>query len=212
MLHPHLRPARRNGEKNSWGGARKGRKEQKFGGMGKGTEEASGSESIKDGHTPSEASGSSVTQSMQLTELLTQLNSLLQQQTSGFVHSKFNFNSCKINNSFKAANLCHNTNKWIIDLGVTNHMTCNQNKLENITQVNNPQHVIVANGDKVKIHGIGTTKFLTKNVKDILYLPDFNSNLLSVSKITQELNCNVIFSPNKVTFQDRESEKTIGEG
>jgi len=87
-----------------------------------------------------------------------------------------------------------------------------QNKLENITQVHNPQHVIVANGDKVKIHGIGTTRFLTKNVKDILYLPDFNSNLLSVSKITQELNCNVIFSPNKLTFQDRESEKTIGEG
>jgi hypothetical protein len=69
-------------------------------------------------------------------------------------------------------------------------------------QNKDPQHVIVANGNKVQIQAVGTTKFLTKNVNDILYLPDFNSNLLSVSKITQEFNCNVIFSPNKVTLQD----------
>jgi hypothetical protein len=79
-------------------------------------------------------------------------------------------------------------------------MTWNKNKLTNITQNKDPQHVIVANGDKVQIHGLGTTKFLTKDVRNILYLLEFNSNLLSIRKITQELNCNVIFSSNKVIF------------
>jgi len=51
----------------------------------KGADEEARSEPVNVGHTPSEASGSSVAQSTQLTELLTQLNSLLHQQTSGFV-------------------------------------------------------------------------------------------------------------------------------
>lgn len=79
-------------------------------------------------------------------------------------------------------------------------MTWDQNKLENIKQLKEPQHVIIANGDKVQIGGTGNTKFFTKDVENILYLPNFNSNLLSISKITQDLNCDVIFSPNKVTF------------
>jgi hypothetical protein len=59
---------------------------------------------------------------------------------------------------------------------------------------------------------LGTTKFFSKDVKNILYLLDFNSNLLSISKITHDLNCKVIFSPHGVIFQDQESRKKIGEG
>jgi hypothetical protein len=72
--------------------------------------------------------------------------------------------------------------------------------------------VIVANDNKTQILGTCTTNFLNENVKDVLYLSDFNLNLLSVRKITQDLNCDVIFSPNKVTFQDRVTGKKIGEG
>jgi hypothetical protein len=48
-------------------------------------------------------------------------------------------------------------------------------------------------------------------VNNILCLPEFKSNLLFVSKLTQDLNYNVIFSPNKVMFHDRISGKMIGE-
>jgi hypothetical protein len=81
-------------------------------------------------------------------------------------------------------------------------MTWDQNKLENIIPTTESQHVIVANGNKVKIEGLGTTKNFRKDVNNILYLPDFNSNLLSINKITQDLNYKVIFSPHKVIFQD----------
>jgi hypothetical protein len=71
--------------------------------------------------------------------------------------------------------------------------------------------VTIANGNKVQICGKGSTQILSKNVNNILCLPDFKSNLLSISKLTQDLNYNVIFSPNKVMFQDRISGKKIGE-
>jgi hypothetical protein len=55
--------------------------------------------------------GSSMAQTVQLNQLLTQLNNLLQQQTPDFVHSKDIFSSPKINSDFKIANMCQNTNR-----------------------------------------------------------------------------------------------------
>jgi hypothetical protein len=77
---------------------------------------------------------------------------------------------------------------------------------------NEPQYIIVANGIKTQIYGIGTTNLFTKNINDVLYLSDFNSSLLSISKITKNLNCNVIFSPNNMVIQDPVIGKIIGEG
>jgi hypothetical protein len=54
--------------------------------------------------------------------------------------------------------------------------------------------------------------FFQKNISSVFYLPAFTSNLLSVSKITKELNCNVIFSPHNVIFQDIVTKRMIGEG
>ena len=43
-------------------------------------------------------------------------------------------------------------------------------------------------------------------------MPTFASNLLSFKRATTDLNCNVIFSPNEVVFQDIETHKLIGKG
>ena len=148
------------------------KKEKSFSGLSKGSDPnrdeigmemtGLGSETTKNQQANSSLSGSSVAQSVQLTQLITQLNGFLQQQNSGSVSSKLTFNSFKIDNNFKYANICHNTSKWIIDSGATDHMTWDSTKLENITQNKDPQHVTVANGNKVQIQGVGTTKFLTK--------------------------------------------------
>jgi hypothetical protein len=55
------------------------------------------------------------------------------------------------------------------------------NKLRNFTPLNDSQHITVVNGNKVQIYGIGTTKLLSRDIQNILYLSNFNSNLLSVS-------------------------------
>jgi Integrase core domain/GAG-pre-integrase domain len=91
-------------------------------------------------------------------------------------------------------------------------MTWDKNILKDYQNSKEFQHVTIANGNKVQIYGKDSTQILSKNVNNILCLADFKSNLLSISKLTQDLNCNVIFSPNKVMFQDRISGKKIGEG
>jgi Integrase core domain/GAG-pre-integrase domain len=91
-------------------------------------------------------------------------------------------------------------------------MTGNLNLLDNTFTTTKCQPITVANGSKVPIEKIGTTKFLSNTVSDVFYLPTFTSNLLSMSKITKEFNCNVIFSPSNVIFQDIVTRKTIGEG
>jgi hypothetical protein len=47
--------------------------------------------------------------------------------------------------------------------------------------------VIVINGSKVPIEWIENVNILSNNISDVLYLPSFTSNLLSVSKIIKKL-------------------------
>jgi Integrase core domain len=91
-------------------------------------------------------------------------------------------------------------------------MTGSLDLLQNNNKAHNYRPVIVANGSQIPIDQIGTTNILSNNISGVLYLPNFTSNLLSVSKITKELNCNVIFSPTNVVFQDIVTKRTIGEG
>ena len=44
----------------------------------------------------------------------------------------------------------------------------------------------------------------------MLFVPNLNCNLLSVSKINQDLNCLTKFSTKSCEFKDAFSEKTIG--
>ena len=104
-----------------------------------------------------------------------------------------------------------NFDPWIIDSGATNHMFRNKNKASRIETLGNFRNVTIANGSEIPIKGLGDIKVLSKETKG-LYMPNFSSNLLSVSKITKDLNCCVIFEPNKVIFQDILTGKKIGEG
>ena len=82
----------------------------------------------------------------------------------------------------------------IIDSGATNHMFGNKQLLSNLKPTNGNQYVSVANGMKAKVNGIGEINLYGKQIKNVLYLETFPVNLISINKLTQELNCNVIFS------------------
>ena len=46
----------------------------------------------------------------------------------------------------------------------------------------------------------------------VLYVPNSPFNLISISKLTHDLNCLITFSDNSVTLQDRSTRWTIGIG
>lgn len=70
----------------------------------------------------------------------------------------------------------------------------------------------MANGtDQILVEEKGTVNLFSTTC-DVLFVPASSSNLLSISKLTKELHCNVIFSHQKVVFQDTFTGRRIGKG
>ena len=86
------------------------------------------------------------------------------------------------------------TKSWILDSGATNHFASDSQFFTHtsssfIPNVNLPT-VLTA-----PISSTGTIKFNDNIIlKDVLCVPSFNLNLMSVSKITSSLNCCVVFT------------------
>lgn len=65
-----------------------------------------------------------------------------------------------------------------------------------------PFVTIAGNGHISFFHGL--------TLQNVLHVPKMSYNLMSVSKITRDLQCNVTFSPDNVLFQNLSSGRTIG--
>ncbi|KAM1063818.1 hypothetical protein ACFX2A_028535 [Malus domestica] len=102
---------------------------------------------------------------------------------------------------------------WIVDSGATYHITNKISCLHEFQKLTNPTHVSVANGKGEPILGKGKIRLMGNDVESTaLYVPSFPFQLLSIGKITHTLDCLAIFSLDNVVFQDRVTQKKIGEG
>ena len=80
-------------------------------------------------------------------------------------------------------------------------------------KMRNSSQVSVANGKGVSVVGKGKIKLISDQIESTtLYVSSFPFQLLSVGKITRQLNCHAIFSPDQVIFQDIVTKRKIGEG
>ena len=82
---------------------------------------------------------------------------------------------------------CMKPNEWIIDSGATVHMTPNENLFSKLDNTHRSD-VIVANGEKIQAVGVGTVPVKLKDgtmvLKDVLFVPRLETNLISVRKLT----------------------------
>ena len=100
---------------------------------------------------------------------------------------------------------------WIVDLGASNHMT------GDITTFNKyfPRHdksiVRIADGSLLEVIGKGSV-VISKDIalKDVLYDPKLDCNLLSISKLTKDLKYVTKFHSSLCEFQALDSGKRIG--
>ena len=73
--------------------------------------------------------------------------------------------------------------------------------------------VTLANGSQTIAKGIDLTCPLhSLPLTSILYVPNSLFNLISISKLTSDLNCLITFSDNSITLQDQSARRTIGIG
>ena len=94
-----------------------------------------------------------------------------------------------------------NTN-WIIDTRATNHMVHSVLVFSFIACVSN-SHVYLPNGEKVLVTHIGTVHLIeTLILTDVLCVPSFTFNLISISQLNKSKYCCPIFLGSFCFFQD----------
>lgn len=101
---------------------------------------------------------------------------------------------------------------WIVDSGATHHVSHDINLFESLS-TNLCSSVTLPTGSNVKIEGVGVIKLTTHiTIKNVLYIPAFRINLLSVSQMTKELKTRVSFDEHSCVIQDHSREQMIGKG
>ena len=95
--------------------------------------------------------------------------------------------------------------------GATDHLTgSSEHFMLYIPCVDNDTFRI-ADGSLAPIAGKGKISTYTEiSLHNVLHMPIISHNLLSISKITHELNYKAIFLPNSISLQDLSSKKMIG--
>jgi len=108
-------------------------------------------------------------------------------------------------NSFNRDKSC-----WILDFGATDHVSCCIDNFLSYYPVT-PVTVKLPNGKNVKATHKGVVKISEKLfLQDVLYIPDFDYNLISVSRLVSNHNLELIFFSKYCIIQDIKTKERIG--
>ena len=102
-------------------------------------------------------------------------------------------------------------NPWILDSGATYHLIGSSEHFVSYISYAGNEIIRIADGSLTSIarkEKISPCAGLS--LHNVLHVSKISYNLLSISKITHELNCKTIFLPDSVPFQDFSSGKMIG--
>lgn len=105
-------------------------------------------------------------------------------------------------------------NGWLIDPGATKHITHRSDFLENEATSQKKPLSLYQMGRRYQLLVRVSIRTLPGGVKikGVLYVPNFNYNLLSVRKLTKDLNCAVTFLPDFFVIQELVMRDLIGMG
>lgn len=82
----------------------------------------------------------------------------------------------------------------IVDSGATHHVSHDKTLFVSMSENFTDKSVTLPTGPDIKIAGIGQIRLNESLIlHNVLYIPDFRLNLLSVSQLTKDLRCRVIF-------------------
>ena len=102
---------------------------------------------------------------------------------------------------------------WVIDSGASSHMTGFPSVLTAYRPETSIPDVRIADGRSSPVLGSGQSRATSSlPLQNVLYIPGFPANLLSISAITKALHCGVFFFPHHCVFQDLDTGRRIGLG
>jgi hypothetical protein len=107
-------------------------------------------------------------------------------------------------------------NHWIMDTGASHHITQDLQQLSLAQPYQGSDQVQVGDGTGLKISHTGQTFISTPKkslcLKNVLHVPNVQTNLLSVSKLCKTNQCSVEFFPNYFVVKDLKSGQALLQG
>lgn len=99
---------------------------------------------------------------------------------------------------------------WILDTGATDHICSSLDWFVSYEKIKSIS-VTLPNGNSVEAHFTGKVQ-LSDNllIENVLYLPQFSFNLISVSKLSEAMKCSLIFESHSCVIQEKNGLKKIG--
>ncbi|KAL2933741.1 Retrovirus-related Pol polyprotein from transposon TNT 1-94, partial [Bienertia sinuspersici] len=112
---------------------------------------------------------------------------------------------------------CYNVssvvNKWILDSGASDHMVSSCDLFEHYIITPNNAKINLPNGKTAAITHVGTVLLnCGLTLKNVLCVPEFKHNLLCVSKLAQDNDCEFKFTSKLCLIQDSQSQITRAVG
>jgi len=112
---------------------------------------------------------------------------------------------CLVNTISKSA--------WIIDSGASDHIVCDMSLLSNIRKLSFPKSDQLLNGSMIQVEMIGTVNLSSHiTLRNVLNIPNFQFNLMSVSRAYEENSYRLLFKSDKCFFQALLTGKLMGLG
>ena len=103
-----------------------------------------------------------------------------------------------------------NDSVWIVDSGASDHVTYDLSLLHNVKKMSFTCNITMPNGKRAPITHSGSMFLRDKiEIHNVLYIPSFQYNLLSVSKLARQLSANVIFTPTSCVLQAPTTQKEL---
>ncbi|KAK2436464.1 putative inactive purple acid phosphatase [Trifolium repens] len=120
----------------------------------------------------------------------------------------------KLNTSLISSISCQNTalGSWIIDSGASHHVCGTLKWFHSYNEIH-PIHVKLPIGHYGIAKHAGNIKFSSDLIlHNVLYVPNFTLNLLSVSKLCFALDCTISFNGSHCLIQEKFTKRTTGYG
>uniref|UniRef100_A0A803MYU7 Retrotransposon Copia-like N-terminal domain-containing protein n=1 Tax=Chenopodium quinoa TaxID=63459 RepID=A0A803MYU7_CHEQI len=130
---------------------------------------------------------------------LTQQMAEMQATSSG--ENALNNKSAHVAGKFRFTSSVHA--KWILDSAATDHMCFDSSLFDTLHQYSGTENLItIPNGKQVAITHLGTITLNSQiTLSNVLYVPDFRYNLISIPKLCKDLNCHATFTNNDCYIQ-----------